>query len=67
MFSLTCVFLAELFAILVSILATYKFLKNTGACTTIMNTSLEFKPMDSKKFEVPLVSYITATPQIELP
>jgi transposase InsO family protein len=63
-FSIICVFLAEFFAIL---LATYKFPKNTGACTTITNTSLAFKPMDSKKSEVPFISYITATPQIEMP
>ena len=63
-FSIICVFLAEFFAIL---LATYKFPKNTGACTTITNTSLAFEPMDSKKSEVPFISYITATPQIEMP
>lgn len=67
MFSLTCVFLAKLLAIFVSILATYKIPKNVGACTTITNSSLAFKPMDSRKFEVPFISYVTVTTQFEVP
>lgn len=58
--------LAEIFAIFASILATYKSSKMTGACITT-NTSLASVPMVSNKLEVPFVSYITVTPQIDLP